>query len=96
MASNYQSTPLLLNKDTLTAPYAKAVYAAHWARIDRWENTTIKSNSVLVWPPMTRGEWVDNVLNDMIQVCAKHGKEVEHTQMLRDDVFDMVRAHSRT
>jgi hypothetical protein len=96
-SSNLHSTPpLLLNNDDLTAPYARAVDAARWARIDRWEQTLIQSgDGESVWPPMTRGEWINNVLNDLLNVCAKHGQEVEHTQTLRDDLFDMVRAQSR-
>jgi hypothetical protein len=95
MTSHSPTTPLLLKEDGLTAPYAKAMASAHWARVDRWEQTPLRSDGHPVWPPTTRGEWVDGVLNDLLEVCAQHGQTVTDTQALRDDVFDMIRAQSR-
>ncbi len=95
MTTNSPTTPLLLKKDDVTAPFAKAIASAHWARVDRWEQTPLRSDGELVWPPTTRGEWVDGVLNDLLEVCARHGQTVTDPQTLRDDVFDMIRAQSK-
>jgi len=73
---------------------AKVLSDRRWRTVDQWENAPIIAHDSSV-TQMTRGAWIDGSLAKLLVICEQHGFEITDTQLLRDDLFDFVRAHSR-
>jgi len=82
------------NDHDLRAPFAKAVAARHWSRIDRWENENIRVSKEQI--TQSRGEWIDDFLNTLLSICDNYGFSVLHEeeQELRDELFDYIKSVS--
>ena len=80
--------------EELRAPFAAALNAAYWARLQKWEDENVKPPGS--GHPVSRGEWVNALLDSLLSICENYGYRAcpEQEQQLRDELFDYIKSVS--
>ena len=80
--------------EKLRAPFAGALNAAYWARLQKWEDENVKPPGS--GHPVSRGEWVNALLDTLLGICDSYGysPRAGQEQQLRDELFDYVKSVS--
>ena len=65
--SKMETTIAGARSEKLRVPFAAALNAAYWARVQKWEDENVKASDSD--EPLTRGEWVNALLETLLGIC---------------------------